>query len=482
VACARPSVGFSGASEPSEGGHGTSLTERNPEFTGTVTLQALAFFRKIILNHVRWARQASISNIAIIWSMARFALLIGVEIYSNEQIDNTPYCHNDASRLERLLTTDFDFEEKNVKCLLLAPGDNITLPDLISQIEGLVSGAQVDDTVLLYFAGHGRIHQGELFLVLPDSDPEDWEGTSLPLAAVDHLLRRDRRLCVRILDACHSGLEVGRSARNVANDDQPFWDKIATTPAEGWITFASCGSNERSYWDDGLGHGIYTDGLCRALEAYQPGESVDPFGLGPLIVSKVSESTNRLGKAQTPAVIGRIAGKQVLAVKTAPPSPPSSGNVAQTAVKESDLAKLLDDFAKMDQVTPAHVEAASQKLRHAANLAIERLLILNVQPTLSPKVSLSDLSPDASATVVDHIDSNQLQAVITASKNRRKPSANTPFSSLRYKVSQIDPFAVPDYVYRLNDHERTPPLCCSDGRRLSVEFTGRRESPNITWR
>lgn len=247
--------------------------------------------------------------------MARYAFLLAVQDHLDERISRTPYCHHDAKELGQVLTEEFDFPRANVLTKLLAVDAANSPDEILDEIERLVVTAQVGDTILFYFAGHGVLSAGSLYLVLPTSNPDNWKATALPLDAIDHLLRKAGCLCVRIFDACHSGVEAARSRDPDPMKATMIWSLLEAQEANGWITFASCHLNERSYWDDEWQHGVFSKCLCDVLKEAAPGSEVDPFLLQSKVLVKTDEWCRRQGKVQTPTLIGCIPGKQVIAKK-----------------------------------------------------------------------------------------------------------------------------------------------------------------------
>ena len=129
------------------------------------------------------------------------AVLAGISDYTNKRLDDLPGTSEQVERLKYLLT-DPDapvFDPETVAFL--------NAPSRTELLEAIAHAAETaDDTVLVYFAGHGLVsRRGELLLAGPDTDPEA-DFTATAFKDIRDLLTasKAKRILV-ILDACYSG-------------------------------------------------------------------------------------------------------------------------------------------------------------------------------------------------------------------------------------------------------------------------------------
>lgn len=133
----------------------------------------------------------------------RYALLIGISDYYDEDITNLPKVENNIDRLYELLTDSHvgKFPEENVQ-----KHPNIEFSEARTEIENFFRRGERSDILLLYFAGHGNVDsEGEGYLCLSDTV---YGSNSLAIdkSYVDRCIQDCRsEKIVLIIDACKSG-------------------------------------------------------------------------------------------------------------------------------------------------------------------------------------------------------------------------------------------------------------------------------------
>ena len=112
---------------------------------------------------------------------------------------------------------------------------------------------QDGDNVWLFFAGHGRLHDGKDYLMPVDVDPDDIEGSALKLSDINGCLRAwGADNIVLLLDACRE--DGSRGMEGIGTDLQP-----------GIVTFYSCSPRQSSYEIDELKQGAFTHALLEGM-------------------------------------------------------------------------------------------------------------------------------------------------------------------------------------------------------------------------
>ena len=95
----------------------------------------------------------------------------------------------------------------------LFPSDNIrlvterTMAEVLREAEDFLSSASRQDTLLVYYSGHGLLDQrGELFLCTRDSRADRLRSTAVKSSDLRGMMDESAALTtVVLLDCCHSG-------------------------------------------------------------------------------------------------------------------------------------------------------------------------------------------------------------------------------------------------------------------------------------
>ena len=141
----------------------------------------------------------------------------------------------------------------------------------------LARSARKDDTVIVYFAGHGApevdprgIERDGLakYLIPSDADPDDLYSTALPMDELQTIFGRiEAERVVMFLDACYSGAAGGRTFASkktrAGSVDDLFLERL--TRAKGRAIITASRPAEVSIELPELGHGIFTYFLTEGL-------------------------------------------------------------------------------------------------------------------------------------------------------------------------------------------------------------------------
>ena len=207
-----------------------------------------------------------------------YAVIIGVGRYENVTIPSLKYAVADAEAMYNVLTATAGFKKDNVLLLTDRTERKPTLRNIKYALGTfLARAAQRDDTVIVYFAGHGapEIDQRGLerdglakYLIPADADPDDLFSTALPMDDLQAIFGRiEAERVVMFLDACYSGAAGGRTftakrTRAGAVDDL-FLERLTRSKGRAIITASR--PNEVSVELPELGHGIFTYYLTEGL-------------------------------------------------------------------------------------------------------------------------------------------------------------------------------------------------------------------------
>ena len=147
-----------------------------------------------------------------------WAVVVGISQYSKLPPEQQlHYTERDAQSVYTILISPEggSFKAENVHVLT---GGKATLAALHHEIdEWLPSVAKQDDRVLIYFAGHGFVYQGQGYLAPSDIDPNNIAGTGYPMKELGDAVGNKIHAHWKILltDACHSGAISPEDTQNL---------------------------------------------------------------------------------------------------------------------------------------------------------------------------------------------------------------------------------------------------------------------------
>ena len=231
--------------------------------------------------------------------MKNYALLVGINIYQSDKINNLGGCKNDVANLEKHLDASFEVEKLE--------DSQATRKNIIKCFRNHLGQAQPDEIALFYFSGHGAQesspsaflpYQSDSYhetITCHDSDIEV-DGKKIFDIADKEIKLLINELAVKkvkvvvIYDCCHSGSgtrtndfeysgikEVIRDntivSNRTADDFLPgTFQNLDTKPIH--LFLAACGPEEKAREDFLLGkdtlEGVFTYALTQALKQIGP--------------------------------------------------------------------------------------------------------------------------------------------------------------------------------------------------------------------
>jgi uncharacterized caspase-like protein len=259
----------------------------------------------------------------------QWAVVIGVGDYESAAIPRLRYSVPDAEAIYQTLIGPAGFKRDNVLLLTDRSERKPTLRNIKWALGTFLGrSALKDDTVLIFFAGHGApevdtrgLERDGLakYLIPSDADPDDLYSTALPMDELQTIFGRiEAARVVAFLDACYSGAAGGRTfaakrTRAVTVDDL-FLERLTRSKGRAIITASR--TNEVSIELPELGHGIFTyylvTGLKGAADLNRDG-IVSLQELYEYVEQQVSAKSRAVGGNQHPVMKGELEGALPLA-------------------------------------------------------------------------------------------------------------------------------------------------------------------------
>jgi hypothetical protein len=194
----------------------------------------------------------------------RWAVLVGV----NEYLDKANYgqlsvCVKDVEATHKQIVAG-GFDPDRVRLLTDHTSDELpTKANILVSLKAIADATEPDDLLLFYYSGHGDEVEGASYLVARDGRRLVLGDTAVPVSRIKEIIEAaPARAKVILLDACHSGADVG--GKGVRPMSAEFIRRVFEE-AEGLAILASCKQGQLSYeWRENE-RSVFTHFLLEAL-------------------------------------------------------------------------------------------------------------------------------------------------------------------------------------------------------------------------
>lgn len=250
--------------------------------------------------------------------MEKFALIIAVENYLDPIITPVKHAENDARQFAKALELHC-YERSNMQVLLSSTATKTTIQSHLTRI---LSHANEEAYVIIFYAGHGFAENDHNYLTCSDTIKADLVRTSISLQSIFLTSRRSRcKHIILFLDCCHSGFEIDESMRGILSEITDDQFKKFFEDSEYHLGFASCRTDEYSYSSTTLEHGIWTYHIIEAfmgnvIEALERKRFLTADSLQTYLSREVPRTVRKAftgTRVQTPRVFGNYSKGFVLA-------------------------------------------------------------------------------------------------------------------------------------------------------------------------
>jgi uncharacterized caspase-like protein len=214
----------------------------------------------------------------------QYAVVIGVGVYDHPQIPRLRFAENDARSVYEFLTTKGEYKKDNVLLITDSAPQKPSLANIKRALgEWLYKKAGKDDTVFVYYAGHGAPEVDasgndrdglSKYLIPRDADPESLFVTAFAMDDIETIFRRlQSERVVIMIDTCFSG-SVGdgktsggrtfmRQATRSGHMTKEFLDRLAGS--KGRVVISASGPNELALELPELKHGLFTYFMLKGM-------------------------------------------------------------------------------------------------------------------------------------------------------------------------------------------------------------------------
>lgn len=189
----------------------------------------------------------------------RWAFLVGVNKYVDSGISDLKFCINDVLVLGQTL------ESLGYEVVTLHDQQDWNHPrfpnrnNVEARLKQICDAVQADDLLWVHFACHGTVvktaaNHKEPVLITCDTQLNLLAQQALPVAKVEQYMKASQaRRFLLTLDACHTGLDIGRDLLADSEFIQNVYEQ-----AEGFALIAASTAQQRAFEWQEKQHGVFT--------------------------------------------------------------------------------------------------------------------------------------------------------------------------------------------------------------------------------
>lgn len=251
----------------------------------------------------------------------RVALLIGIDRYDDEAFPSLLFARDDAEDLATILRDPLRGGFDDV--VVLTDPQRTTRVEILAALDDLTVPLQRNDTVLIYFSGHGTLSTepsgGSTLYVCPrDADQQRPESTAIAVDTLQRILKRlPCRRKVMVLDSCHNGeaksVLTAETLDRLSRRRSAIDPRILTRVGEAEAHLFAAAFHQPALEDPELGHGVYTHYLMQALGDRMDESDLDRDGVVSVVEAHQyarDHTISHTGGAQVPRALFREVGRE----------------------------------------------------------------------------------------------------------------------------------------------------------------------------
>lgn len=238
-----------------------------------------------------------------------YALVVGVSNYLNPNVPKLNYSDADARAFGEFLKTQSKVFKKTHVTLLV--NEQATKKDLEKCLQYELLKAGKDDTVMVFFSGHGAgdvKKPGDYYFLGYDAEPDYLGATAVKMSGLNFLKRLDARRVVLIADACHAGAFSQVGVRTKSLDKSLDSLVRAFRESSGKVIMTSSKPEELSQEKENLRQSVFTHFLIKGLRGEADTDRNGVVTLREAYDYAYEQTKNETDGAQHPQLEGTVVG------------------------------------------------------------------------------------------------------------------------------------------------------------------------------
>lgn len=260
-----------------------------------------------------------------------YVLIVGVAKYKNPSISGLKLAAKDAKDIASFFSNHSQlFNTADVKLLI---NESATKASVEKELYYGLRKAGKDDTIVLFFSGHGAEDPylpGKFFFLTYDSDPENLQATAVRMSGLEFLKALDARRVVLMADSCHAG---GFSRMGVKSSKVALKKFLVEfSESSGKVIITSSRPDQVSLEMPGIDNSVFTHFLLQGLKGASDKDQDGIVTLDETYHYVYGQTVKQTKGVQHPQLEGSLVGKFPLAVR-------SDANINLASIKESLAAE-----------------------------------------------------------------------------------------------------------------------------------------------
>ena len=268
--------------------------------------------------------------------------IFAVPQYKSHEIRDLSFCSKDGYELNNVFINNLGIDDDNIKATGINQSDEVTRTDILRKIQTLSKKCKPDDTIVLYFSGHGYSENNEGYLIPFDTDLDLISDTSIAIQRVkDELDKCEAKTKILIIDSCYSGIGHGKKVDTKMSE--AFENSLFSDISEGSVIFASCKQNEQSFSLEDNSMSVFTHYLIEGLKgnaALNDNSEISFEDLYTFVTKKVAKWAFDNDVSQTPSMKLEYAGKLMIKVK--------NPEISEITSDEGDISDGIKNFIRIE--------------------------------------------------------------------------------------------------------------------------------------
>lgn len=242
----------------------------------------------------------------------RWAVLVGVNLYDDyNNYGRLQVCVQDVKAIRQALIAG-GYEPERIQILTDDGPEMPTRANVLSSLQAVANATEPGDSLLFYYSGHGSAVKDTSYLVARDGRFNVLRDTAVSVTRIKEIMNNaPARAKVIILDACHSGAQIGKGTEPMSAE----FIRRVFEEAEGLVILASCKQGEKSYEWLKETRSVFTHYLLEAMSGKADRDQKGFVSIGDAsahIVNYVKLWASQQKVAQTPTLQTEIVGDVIL--------------------------------------------------------------------------------------------------------------------------------------------------------------------------